>query len=287
MYSPPALIVLLAACTTPDLDDDAGASVRADPGAPSDTELDTGGGPDTDADTDMDADTDTDGDPDTDTPAPCPAQMVEIDGRFCIDRAEAALEEWDGDGWVTASPYETVGSRRVRAVVAWSAVPQGYISGDEAEAACLEAGKRLCTSDEWIRACEGSEGRTWPYGDTHIEGACNDDYEGGHPLIDYFGTSEGIWDSAHMNDPGINQQAGTVAPGGAFAACESEDGVFDLHGNLHEWVADGSGVFRGGFYADASINGDGCGYRTTAHSRSYHDYSTGFRCSQDPLERGR
>ena len=58
-------------------------------------------------------------------------------------------------------------------------------------------------------------------------------------------------------------------------------GVFDVHGNLHEWVADVDGTFRGGFYADAVLNGPGCLYRTTAHAGSYHDYSTGFRCCAD------
>ena len=54
-----------------------------------------------------------------------------------------------------------------------------------------------------------------------------------------------------------------------------------MHGNLHEWVADVDGTFRGGFYADAVLNGTGCLYRTTAHAASYHDYSTGFRCCAD------
>ena len=57
---------------------------------------------------------------------------------------------------------------------------------------------------------------------------------------------------------------------------------FCVHGNLHEWVADAEGVFRGGFYVDAVINGAGCSYRTSAHSRGYHDYSTGFRCCAAP-----
>jgi len=207
--------------------------------------------------------------------------MAAVDDAFCVDAYEAALQEHDGGAWVDASPYLTVDGRRVRAVPARGAPPQGYISGDEAEAACREAGKRLCTSDEWLRACQGPEGWTWPYGDSHRDGACNDAYAGSHPVVDYFGTSHGIWDSESMNDPGINQQEGTLAAGGEYAGCESAWGAFDLHGNLHEWVADSDGTFRGGFYADASINGAGCTYTTTAHARSYHDYSTGFRCCQD------
>ena len=163
----------------------------------------------------------------------------------------------------------------------WETVPQGYISGDEAEAACAASGKRLCTSEEWLSACRGPDDWLYPYGAEHIEGACNDAYAGGHPVVDYFGTSEGVWDTEHMNDPGINQQDGTVASGGEHADCVGPVGAWDLHGNLHEWVADSEGTFRGGFYADGSINGPGCTYSTTAHSRDYHDYSTGFRCCAD------
>jgi formylglycine-generating enzyme required for sulfatase activity len=111
-----------------------------------------------------------------------------------------------------------------------------------------------------------------------VDGACHDTYAGSHPVVDFFGTNQGVWTPTHMNDPGINQQAGTVASGGEFTGCVTPEGVHDLHGNLHEWTADADGIFRGGFFADAVLNGPGCTYRTTAHSRGYHDYSTGFRC---------
>ena len=52
-------------------------------------------------------------------------------------------------------------------------------------------------------------------------------------------------------------------------------------GNLHEWIEDPRGTFRGGFYLDTRHNGEGCTYATTAHSVKYHDYSTGFRCCLD------
>jgi sulfatase modifying factor 1 len=218
--------------------------------------------------------------PDTSN-GPCPSLMA-LAGGVCVDRYEAALQERLPDGtWVAASPYLTVGTRTVRAVAAKGLVPQGYISGTEAAQACAAAGKRLCTSTEWLAACQGPSGSTWPYDATYVPGACNDAYPG-HPVVDFFGTSEGVWDSQHMNDPGINQQPGTVAKGGAFSQCVTADGLYDLHGNLHEWVADASGIFRGGFYADGSKNGPGCLYKTTAHAPDYHDYSTGFRCCADP-----
>jgi formylglycine-generating enzyme required for sulfatase activity len=89
---------------------------------------------------------------------------------------------------------------------------------------------------------------------------------------------------SQMNDPQINQLPGTLALTGAHNGCTSEHGVFDMVGNLHEWTAtvrNGRGVFRGGYYVDVRINGDGCGYTTRAHGVGYHDYSTGFRCCAD------
>jgi len=239
-----------------------------------------------------DSETDGDSEEDTDSgdPGPCPLDSVLVGG-VCIDRYEARLERWDGAAWIPHSPFERPTRKdrggdpsRYRAVAARDAWPQGYLSAEEAQAACEASEKRLCTSEEWVRACRGSSGSTWPYGNTYDPRACNDTYGGSHPVVDYFGTSEGVWTGAKMNDPGINQQAGTLTRGGEMTGCASEDGLMDLHGNLHEWVADAEGTFRGGFYADAKINGAGCGYVTTAHSRGYHDYSTGFRCCAAPRE---
>ena len=75
---------------------------------------------------------------------------------------------------------------------------------------------------------------------------------------------------------------GALAKTGEHAECVNGFGVFDMVGNLHEWVATDPaalhGTFAGGYYLDTTINGDGCLYRTQAHAHDYHDYSTGFRC---------
>ncbi len=85
-----------------------------------------------------------------------------------------------------------------------------------------------------------------------------------------------------MNQPVVNQLANTLLPTGERAECTNGYGVFDMVGNLHEWVDDADGTFRGGYYMDTTKNGDGCSYATTAHDAGYHDYSTGFRCCMDP-----
>jgi formylglycine-generating enzyme required for sulfatase activity len=85
-----------------------------------------------------------------------------------------------------------------------------------------------------------------------------------------------------MNDPRLNQTPRTLAKTGEFARCTNGSGVFDMVGNLHEWVMSPHPTFRGGYYLDTHLNGDGCAYRTTAHAAAYHDYSTGFRCCAEP-----
>ena len=213
----------------------------------------------------------------------CPAGMARIAGAaksgatFCIDRYEASLVDVTGDGEQPFSPYQLVKGRAVRAVSEAGAVPQAYISQIEAAAACRSAGKRLCAEDEWVAACRGSRRTKFPYGDARQSGACND--EGKSPLVKLY-ASAGInaFADEPMNDPRLNQQPSTVAKTGTYQKCTNEYEVFDMVGNLHEWVDDPAGTFRGGYYLDTRLNGDGCNYRTTAHDVAYHDYSIGFRC---------
>jgi hypothetical protein len=206
----------------------------------------------------------------------CPPSMVRVD-TFCIDRFEASLVLVDASGPIGSwSPFHEPRANRVMAVSLRDAVPQGYISGTHAGAACAEAGKRLCTDSEWLRACRGTEGRIYPYGDTRMGGVCND-ARATHPAIERFGTSAS-WIWSQLGDACINQLPDSLAPTGSHPGCVTPEGVFDLMGNLHEWTADPAGTFRGGFYVDTVLNGEGCLYRTTAHDVGHWDYSTGFRC---------
>lgn len=209
----------------------------------------------------------------------CPAGMVEIDGSFCIDKYEASLVEVLPNGRERAfSPFATVGARRVRAVSEPDVHPQGYISAREAQRACAASGKRLCRADEWTRACRGPDKKTYGYGDRREPGRCND--RGKNPVLTLFGRR---WTRRTMNAPALNQIDGTLARTGEHGGCTNGYGVFDMVGNLHEWVADARGAFRGGYYLDVASrgHGEGCEYVTRAHETRYHDYSTGFRCCAD------
>lgn len=221
------------------------------------------------------------------TTARCPADMSLVEDRVCVDRWEGSLVERTPGGERPWSPFAAVDGheREVRAVSLSGVIPQGYISGAQAMAACTASGKRLCSSDEWMSACQGQARTTFPYGATRQHSLCNDDIRRVHPVAEVGALLDlragELWTTT-MNNPLVNQLSQSLLPTGERTECTNAYGVFDMVGNLHEWVDDPSGTFRGGYYMDTSLNGEGCNYATTAHDFTYHDYSTGFRCCMDP-----
>ena len=232
---------------------------------------------------------------------PCPDGMALVQ-RFCIDRYEAYLAAPGEGGVLSPLPHNERPPAGVRweARVAPGVMPQAYISRVEAAAACQNAGKRLCSMAEWRRACEGSVHTKFPYGDHAVAGRCN--HEKGHVLSMFHGANARHWTYENFNDPALDVEPGFLAKTGDYEGCVSREGVFDLVGNLHEWVSDmvdddlvakmdaedverrtqpwkeGNGVFMGGFFSTADQHGPGCTFTTIAHEPTYHDYSVGFRC---------
>jgi sulfatase modifying factor 1 len=206
----------------------------------------------------------------------CPDGMIAV-STFCVDKYEATLVRTDtGAAWC---PFDNPGTTPVRAISVANAVPQAYIDGVQAGEACMNAGKRLCADTEWLRACQGPAGTTYPYGKTDMPGVCND-ARSLHPAVEYYGTTASYIYS-ELDNACIDQQPETVDPTGSRTGCVTAEGAFDMMGNVHEWTANAAGTFRGGYYVDTVENGPGCLYATTAHDTSYWDYSTGFRCCAD------
>ncbi len=217
--------------------------------------------------------------------ATCPSDMANVDDRICVDLYEGSLVEVNEGG--LGAPWSAFATpepgRTFRAMSVAGVVPQAYISGAQAAAACGLSGKRLCQPAEWRHACGGSAGAAYPYGATYSPGTCND--HGKSPMLLFYPQVVRGFDlvgAAEMNDPRLNQLPGTVMKTGELEGCVNDFGLHDMVGNLHEWTADPNGTFQGGYYLDTSQNGDGCTYRTAAHDFGYHDYSTGFRCCADP-----
>jgi hypothetical protein len=218
----------------------------------------------------------------------CPSDMVMIGRSYCVDVYEASLMQVTPSGAERPWPYYDMlpDGVVVRAVSLPGVYPQGYISGVQARAACERSGKRLCKPDEWKNACMGPKKTVFPYGNERQTGRCNDNGRSAmhffNPDLDDKPENQWKWGfNGNMVDPRLNQLEGTLTRTGERTGCTNEFGVFDMVGNLHEWVDDPDGTFQGGYYLDTHLNADGCFYRTTAHPMSHLDYSTGFRCCAD------
>ena len=230
--------------------------------------------------------------------------MANVD-HFCIDRYEASLSTRGASNAAVPHAYyqRPVEGTSYQALSEKGRFPQAYISRTESQAACAQVDKRLCSMREWQTACEGSQRTNYPYGSHWEPKRCNMDKQ--HLLSLRFGWDPHRWHYADFNDPSLDQEPGFLAKSGELAECASDSGVYDLVGNLHEWVSDhvdaalvarlesegisrayqpwssGNGVFMGGFFSTHEEHGPGCKFTTIAHDPGYHDYSVGFRCCKD------
>jgi hypothetical protein len=168
-----------------------------------------------------------------------------------------------------------------RAMSRAGVTPNGYMSETLAALACKNAGKRLCTPEEWVTACKGQEARQFPYGDEYVAGRCNV-FREAHPAMVLYGNPS----IGHL-DPRLNKVKARGRPllraTGGTPECKStwgNDAIYDMVGNLDEWVDDPDGVFRGGFYSRNTKSG--CEAKVSAHAPSYFDYSLGVRCCKTP-----
>jgi len=174
---------------------------------------------------------------------------------------------------------------KVRASNQIGVIPSGYTNSHVAKAACEAAGKRLCTHDEWRTACRGEKDRKFPYGDSYSRGSCNV-FRYQHPAALLHGNAA----LGHL-DPRLNRTRHQGKPllkaSGTTPRCASRwgnDAIYDMVGNLDEWVDKKGGAFAGGFYARSTRKG--CNALITVHPRRYLDYSLGTRCclTQQPLK---
>lgn len=152
--------------------------------------------------------------------------------------------------------------------------PRTAVTMEEAEAACGSAGKRLCTAAEWRRACLGPDGEhLYGYGSTWDQDRC------------HWGRS---LPSGHTS---IIDARALVAASGSFPDCRTPEGVYDLPGNMEEWVLDDWHGVRGMLEGGAWYSIPGYNDCTGMYPRQ-PDYrldpdrripSAGFRCCASDL----
>lgn len=168
-------------------------------GAPDDTGTadDTGG--------------DSAGPDDTGWEGPCPPNTIQV-ADFCIDAYEPTIT---GDLGYADQLVEFPGTATTGVASSEAGVlPTEPTSWYQARGACLNAGKHLCTVDEWLTACgEGA----FPWGDEPLpQAVCAVPAEDGAPYPD------------------------GLQPTGSLPDCRSPSGIFDQIGNAWEWADPGT-----------------------------------------------
>ncbi len=254
----------------------------------------------------------------------CPKEMVKVKGDLCVDRYEGTLVDMKGKRPVsrfypptrsqTIFSYNKWGEKAgesgaaldtslaVPAPPAWQVAesfdivaeskpgvfPNAYVNFVNAQKACENAGKRLCTRDEWMTACKGEAGTKYPYGDEYKVHECNV-FRWTHP-------GKELHDDYTINhdDPRlllVKDKRGRplLRKTGTTEKCASEwgeDAIYDMAGNVDEWVVVEKGdgkfghAFMGGFFSRNTKNGCESTFGK-GHGKRYQDYTTGLRCCRD------
>jgi formylglycine-generating enzyme required for sulfatase activity len=218
---------------------------------------------------------------------PCPNDMVEVQGEHCFNVEERCVRWMDPDTKLRclqfAGPNWCVGKTEQRHFCIdryeWpnkkGERPSVMVSWYQARDACKAQGKRLCRDGEWTLACEGREHLPYPYGYQRNSAACNIDKP--HPDVD---------ENAIANPRTRDAEVARLwqgEPSGTRPACVSPFGVYDMTGNVDEWVVNESGHpyasgLKGGYWGPVRTR---CRPMTTAHNEGFAFYQIGFRCCRD------
>lgn len=221
------------------------------------------------------------------TTGSCPEGMVEVEGDYCPLLEQKCLRWLDPETKLRCAEFAATGACQAKTQRKHFCIdryewpnkagekPVVMKTWYEARDACASTGKRLCGDSEWTLACEGQERLPYPYGYARNADACNIDKP--HPDVD---------EKALGNPKTRDAEAARLWQGemsGTRESCVSPFGVFDMTGNVDEWVINESGFpyksgLKGGYWGPVRTR---CRPMTTAHYEMFSFYQIGFRCCSD------
>jgi len=183
----------------------------------------------------------------------------------CVEDAGACKPPIHKDSFTRSKYY---------GVAEYDEYPVVYVNWNMAKTFCEWRGARLPTEAEWEKAARGTDGRIYPWG-------------------------TGV-DCQKANYAGPNGCFGGTSKVGSFDAGKSPYGVYDMAGNVWEWVADWysesyyqvspaanplgpdsgqSRVLRGGSWNRSEY--DIRASNRNRYGSTYNNFDIGFRCASD------
>jgi formylglycine-generating enzyme len=159
--------------------------------------------------------------------------------------------------------------------------PRTLVSWPEAQALCESREKRLCTEHEFNFACEGESMKAHVYGNERDDTKCHFDRPYRERTYNYQ-----RWEPCMANEAcrAEFERLDQRLPAGSMPGCVSDHGVYDLNGNVNEWVhrtdqrsPNRSGL-KGGWWGPVRNR---CRPMTTFHLEGDYGYEAGFRCCKD------
>ena len=198
-------------------------------------------------------------------------EYIESVGEFYIDLYEVTNADYKKFATATQreAPYHWPSGEIPKSI---ENHPVTYVNWYDADEYCKWRGKRLPTEHEWEKAARGNDGNIYPWGN--------------------------IWTTDKSNHP-YKGSMGTE-PVGAYPSGRSPYGLYDMSGNVWEWVDSfylphpGNTITRGEYGEDKRVlkGGSwfdclsyGCGLSAPTFNRSFftpevRNNSFGFRCAK-------
>jgi formylglycine-generating enzyme required for sulfatase activity len=203
-----------------------------------------------------------------------PERRVYLDA-FLMDQNETTVEQYAT--FLEATSHKAPPEWPIMSRPMHQRRPVVNVDWADAEAYCKWAGKRLPTEAEWEKAARGTDGRIYPWGHES-------------PTTVHANLRKDAWSNHYV-----------LSTVGSYENGKSPYGLYDMAGNVWEWVNDWydseyyktaplrnptgpapgkSKVVRGGSWGSGP-DGLRSAERET-HVPSFKGYGTGFRCAKTP-----